>query len=348
MKRSHGETSDPQGSDSDRVDSGISLLDSLQDSPTFALDLEGFEDSELGELEGPIVSGSFDFVEPTPKSAPKDDRKKPRVVIEDLDDIQDSACESGPASSPAVKFNQETMQKNSLDVTSFKMFKQPWEKGAMGKLFGGQHSFGRQVPSLGAGGISGWSVKLGWKQHSIESTTIEEVAQPPSTAIFLKVVKVAPERDYFEERESKRLQAVAQLWSLISISLSDSEVGRQVLAESTLETYDQYGKELLEATFGLKSPNTLLKRFYALKAYATWCAEERTSSWLPIVETAVWGYMRWLKATDAPPTRATRRGAEQLAPQRNCFTDVHQEEALETSSSSGSKGGHSHSSVSAG
>ena len=48
-----------------------------------------------------------------------------------------------------------------------------------------------------------------------------------------------------------------------------------------------------------------IKRFYALKAYATWCSEVNMVNWLPIQESSVWAYMRLLRATEAPPTRAT-------------------------------------------
>lgn len=301
QKRSLSGASDPGGSELDRVDSSISL----QDPVPLLADVETVEDSEPGELDGSLASASFQFVEPTPKPAPRDDGKRSRITIEDLDDDQGSSVEGGSKLQTASTFSKESLQKNSLDATNFKMFKQPWEKGAMSKLFGEQFDFGRKVPSLEAGDSRGWSLKLGWKEQAIESTTIEAVELLPSAAIFQQVVKVAPERDYFEEREFKRVKAVEQWWTLISTSLSDSAVGRQILDESTLENFEQYGKELLEATFGLKSPNTLLKRFYALKSYATWCSDVQASPWLPVVETEVWNYMRWLKATDAPPTRAT-------------------------------------------
>ena len=97
----------------------------------------------------------------------------------------------------------------------------------MSKLFGEQFDFGRKVPSLEAGDSRGWSLKLGWKEQAIESTTIEAVELLPSAVIFQQVVKVAPERDYFEEREFKRVKAVELWWTLISTSLSDSAVGRQ-------------------------------------------------------------------------------------------------------------------------
>ena len=245
------------------------------------------------------------FMEPTPKVRAKDSGKRIRLEIEDLDAEPSHAPVDSDSTSSSASFNKNTFQLNSFAATDFRMFKQPWEKGRMNKLFGKQFDFGRTVPSVDTGGAHGWSLTLGWSQQSMESTTIKEVVDEPSAAIFKSVVKTAPEFDYFEEREWKRRSAVSLWWSLVNCSLSDSAAGSQVVAEATLESIDDYGKELIDATFGLKSPSTLLKRYYSLKAYADWCEDVANVRWLPFVEADVWSYMRWLKATDAPPTKAT-------------------------------------------
>ena len=65
-----------------------------------------------------------------------------------------------------------------------------------------------------------------------------------------------------------------------------------------------YACEILDACFGLKSPGTLLKRFYSLKSIHDWCIEFKTSDWLPMTETMAWEYVRWLKMESAPATKA--------------------------------------------
>ena len=293
------------------VDGGIAptgdTLDGADDSISLVAAALSPDDVEHSMVDEQCIFGAgsdtfhSDFMEPTPKALPKDN-KKPRVEIVDLDD-DPVICDHEPETS--TKFNKDTLELNSFDSTNFRPFKQPWEKGRLNKLFGKQPNFGRSVPSLEASGSCGWALKVGWKDQAIESATISAVDQIESKTIFQSVVRSAPELDYFEEREAKRTSAVASWWDLLSPHLTESAVGRQVIAEATVENADDYGRELLDATFGIKSPSTLLKRFYALKAYATWCSDVKMVNWLPIQESDVWSYMRWLKATEAPPTKAT-------------------------------------------
>ena len=285
---------------SDEAGNGESLTGSLGSAGL----LESSVD--LREFLGNIAVEDHDdrFMEPTPKSGSKGTKKRLRLEIEDLDAEPVDGEPPKDESEPSVNFNKNTLQLDSFSATNFKLFKQPWEKGRMNKLFNKQLDFGRSVPSLEVGGKAGWSVKLGWKEQSMDTTTIAAVEPEQTSAIFHAVVKTAPELDYFEERQWKRNNAVSLWWHLINSSLSDSAIGRQVEAEATLENIDDYGKELIDATFGLKSPSTLLKRYYAIKAYADW-SEKNGTKWLPIVESDVWAYMRWLKLSEAPPTRAT-------------------------------------------
>ena len=285
---------------SDGVDIGESLAESLCSADT-SVARDGFD--ELIENISAKDDGKG-FVEPTPKSGSRSATKRVRLEIEDLNDEPTEEELVNDKSKPSSNFNRNTLQLDSLAVTNFKMFKQPWEKGRMNKLFGRQMEFGRSVPSLDAGGSAGWSVKLGWKEQSMDDTTIAAVEPEHTASIFHSVVKSVPEFDYFEERQWKRNNAVALWWQLINFSLTHSAIGRQVEAEATLENMDEYGQELIDATFGLKSPSTLLKRYYAMKAYADWCDKNGTK-WLPIVESDVWAYMRWLRTSEAPPTRAT-------------------------------------------
>ena len=65
----------------------------------------------------------------------------------------------------------------------------------------------------------------------------------------------------------------------------------------------EYGKEVVDAFFGVKSPNTLLKRYYSVNSFVEWCMLEMDSAWLPLDEKLVWMYVRHLKLSQAPPTK---------------------------------------------
>lgn len=249
--------------------------------------------------------GSWKFVEPTPKAGFRGLPKRQKFEIIDLEEDGADVTQVAVNDQPIPSFDKNTLEVNAFAASDFKVFKQPWEKGRMGKLLGKQLDFGRSVPPVDSTGRHGWTVRLGWKEQSLENATISEIQSAPLSSIYQSVVRSAPELDYFEERDAKRKKAVSLWWELVASSLSDSAIGRQVTVEATMETVDECGRELLDAVFGLKSPNTLLKRFYSLKAYADWCSKELLVQWLPIVETDVWSYMKWLKNTEAPPTKAT-------------------------------------------
>ncbi len=145
---------------------------------------------------------------------------------------------------------------------------------------------------------------------SIDSSTkatafIDKVAVEPSSAIFVSVVHSSADIDHKTAKAKKRIEVVGQWWSLISQELLASNVGRQVADEISQDRYDEYGKELLDACFGLKSPDTLRKRFLSMKAYSDWCSVELQQGWLPLRETQAWHYIKHLKDTGAPATRAT-------------------------------------------
>jgi site-specific recombinase XerD len=97
---------------------------------------------------------------------------------------------------------------------------------------------------------------------------------------------------------------VRQWWDLLRLNMSASDPGRAAVHEKGLSDIFKYGLELLDAVFGLKSPNTLLKRLRAIKLYNQWQIRNFTEAWIPLSEQRVWAYMRALKEAKAPASRA--------------------------------------------
>ena len=81
-------------------------------------------------------------------------------------------------------------------------------------------------------------------------------------------------------------------------------LGVQQFMKRGLSDVFKYGLELLDAVFGLKSPNTLLKRLCAIKLYNQWQMRNYTETWIPLSEQRVWAYMRALKEEKPPASRA--------------------------------------------
>lgn len=132
---------------------------------------------------------------------------------------------------------------------------------------------------------------------------VSEVAE--GCATFTAVVRKVSEVSYADERKQKRARAIRLWWDLLSTVVDASEIGRKAVAEAIMDALDGYAHEVLDACFGLKSPGTLLKRYYSLKSFHDWCIEFKTSAWLPMTETLAWDYVRWLKSASVPPTKAT-------------------------------------------
>ena len=91
---------------------------------------------------------------------------------------------------------------------------------------------------------------------------------------------------------------------LLRLNMSASDPGCAAVHEKELSDIFKYGLKLLDAVFGLKSPNTLFKRLCAIKLYNQWQMRNYTETWIPLSEQRVWAYMRALKEEKAPVSRA--------------------------------------------
>ena len=91
---------------------------------------------------------------------------------------------------------------------------------------------------------------------------------------------------------------------MLALNISASAVGRKVIVEATLNNVREVALGILDATFAVKSPGTLLRRLYAVQSYEDWCSEKLQKHWLPVQEFDVWTYVRFLQTSKAPPTKS--------------------------------------------
>ncbi len=183
-------------------------------------------------------------------------------------------------------------------------FKFPWERGTLKRIFGSSDPVPNKRLVLQPSDQNPFKMALQVGNNAKVDAAIDYEADTPSGAIFVKVVKSMEQLDYKKERAKKRAAAISGWWRLISSDLSASVIGRKVLEEAVVDERESYGLEVIDACFGLKSPGTLQKRLYALRAFSDWCGTMGNINWLPLSESIAWQYIRHLKTSGAPATKA--------------------------------------------
>ena len=236
------------------------------------------------------------------ESKPKIKASKQNVVL--CDEGETGASSSSGVSSE-VAFNSATLEEDRMRVTDKRQFLYPWERGPLRQIFGDASLVKKPKLVVQPSPLNTLKIAVGIDSSTKATAFIDKVAAQSSSAIFVGVVHSSVDMDHKAERAKKRIAVVSQWWGLVSQDLTASMIGRKVVDESCHELYDDYGRELLDACFGLKSPDTLRKRFLSMKAFFDWCATESEQPALPLREAQAWQYIRHLKAVGAPATKAT-------------------------------------------
>eukprot|EP00435_Cladocopium_sp_Y103_P046233 s2135_g13.t1 len=216
-----------------------------------------------------------------------------------LDDLP-----SYPSGSSGLSDHQQVQ---AISNTNMQVFKFPWEKGRLAKIFSDKPLVQLKTPQLQLGPRS--FVRMGIEVTDDGSVRAKPAinAEPKKAvgAVFLDVVKSLQDAPVLVDREARRTQALHAWWELLSHSLVSSAVGLKVSVEATMDTVLEVAIQILDATFAVKSLGTLFRRLYAIQAFEGWMVEKMQRHWLPVSEYDVWSFVRWLKASNAPPTKAS-------------------------------------------
>ena len=220
-------------------------------------------------------------------------------------DAGSEASSSAKHFSHVGKAAPDSVISEAIRLTDKKTVLYPWEKGRMSRIFGDQGRLEAKKPKLHA--TSNSFVKLDVEvREGLECTTAIGVRPTRSEyAIYATVVKQVIGGSYIEERDSKRQLAVRAWWDLLKLNMKCSEPGRMAMQEKGLVDVYRNGIDIMDASLGVKSPNTVMKRLYAIKTFNLWVAKNMETSWLPVDERKVWLYFKELRAEKAPATRAT-------------------------------------------
>eukprot|EP00434_Breviolum_minutum_P045195 symbB.v1.2.040461.t1/scaffold7255.1/size12309/1 len=233
-------------------------------------------------------------------SAKAKSTKRPKI---DLVDVASEASSGIAVAEKVPKFDQHTFNHAKLKAADLTHFKFPWERGYLQKIFSSDD--GPDVDTkIGFPNSSSFRLRMNVDVNMDVSTEVRESnMQSYGKCIYAGVVRTAADIGYQEERMRKRALAVNNWWKLLSANANASQLGKKVLDEAPTDELDAYGKELVDACFGVKSPNTLLKRYYSVNSFAVWCDSELNANWLPLNEKHVWLYVRHLKLSQASATK---------------------------------------------
>ena len=146
-----------------------------------------------------------------------------------------------------------------------------------------------------------WKTALESPMEASEQKT-DQVSGPSGSLqpVFVRCVHSIREQTFIEVRE-RDMQAAIGKWQLVvRRNSSASDVGIQIERDPT------HSFEILRASMGVKSPNTVLSRANAMLAYIRWhCLEFTSELLLPLQEEHAWRYVSHLNSIHAPPSRAT-------------------------------------------
>ena len=123
--------------------------------------------------------------------------------------------------------------------------------------------------------------------------------------LYATCVKALAVRTYEEDRDNKSKLAIRKWRLILSNNYGASKIGRDIHDEILIGSSDEFIDEMLIDVFGVKSPNTLLKRAGSIMKYLYWHAEQYEDSGFPLEEKAVYQYFKYLEASNAGATTST-------------------------------------------
>ena len=203
----------------------------------------------------------------------------------------------------------------AIRSTKFGVFKFPWEKGRLAHVFGDSGIKRLQPPNLQPGGRNFMSMHVSVSEGSSAEAAVKMKRHQGTDSTFAMIVKKAEDITVKQNKMRERDKAVKAWWSLLRKDIGSSVIGRNAMSEVSGPDLDEYAMEILEATFAVKSPGTLMRRLYAVQGFADFTEVYLGRCWIPVDEFAAWQYVKRLQADKAAATR----GASFMESLRFCW-----------------------------
>ena len=266
---------------------------------------DGFSDvpdtkSELLSLPSEPIDGGEISSDEVADEWDEPSNKRPRVNV--VDEIGDSSDVLQVANASASSTTNRLFS-SAVRNTDLGQFKFPWEKGPLASFFSKQSDNLIPLPKLQPGFNNAVSLDLKVTEESRVEPRLSAASSRPMGAIYESVVKQTDSEDFSAQRVQQKQLALSSWWKLLASNISASAFGQKVLEEASRDSVNAYAIEILDATFAVKSPNTLMKRYYALKGYFDFCENVEGCEWAPLTELSAWKYAKYLRDSDASATK---------------------------------------------
>ena len=171
----------------------------------------------------------------------------------------------------------------------------PWETGVFAEIFG-------NAPLLTLPTSVLPEPDSGLMEQVIAAVdAVDNSDAKPSDSCFDKAVRNMQDLEYFENKHRQLELACGQWLELLSCNWFSTGVGEILARDMQKDVTGACAYETLKACFGIKSPQTLLKRAASLRRYFKWHSELRSDakqvevSPLPFTEQDVWAFFHWLR-----------------------------------------------------
>ncbi len=197
----------------------------------------------------------------------------------------------GSASSSAVMADH-----SFLSNAKWSQIQLPWESKMMQPIFDAD-----PLPKVDLRHDVSWKAAMGVHLETGEPEA-DKTPEPSGSLqpVFVKCVHSIREQTFIEMRERDMHAAIIKWHLVVRSNSSASDVGIQI------ERDPIHGLEIIRASMGVKSPNTVLSRANAMLAFMRWhCIEFPSEPLLPLREEHAWRYVSFLSESHAPPSRAT-------------------------------------------
>lgn len=258
--------------------------------------------SQSEKLEGPDDDvGSYSIVSEIEVHESEDDEQVPEPVeevavaqkrprYEPVDAAAEPLTEKDIANVRVSSMVPPEISSEALRMTNKSIFKFPWEKGRLGKIFSPAQPAEGPSSKLQPGLDSLVKLQVNVEEGASLATSMSLDVQKESTALFTKAVKHMSGGSYLEERSARRQNSVKLWWQLLSVNPSCHDPGIAASVEAPSGEESQYALEVLDACMAIKSPNTIAKRYYSMKSYQDWLSENYMEDWLPMREVRAWAH----------------------------------------------------------
>ena len=167
------------------------------------------------------------------------------------------------------------------------MLKLPWETGVMADIFSG------------TSGLAAPQIFLPEPDRPLAEQVTAVASEPdslqgaPPDSCFDKAVQNLQDLDYFQNKGRQLELACGQWLELLSCDWTASGMGTILSSDMQSDCTGATAYESLKAAFGVKSPQTLLKRAASMRRYFRWHAQHAANgmpsvaSPLPLLEQQV-------------------------------------------------------------